>query len=621
MTQFTSWPFAGTGFPTARKQPDRVADIYNPKEFGALGNWNGSTGNDDTAAIQAMFNQPFNAGQRPGQDGIYLGKFVFPPGTYLVTAPITLGLGYNGAFSFIIEGCAKASFITGNFNGFIFDRNSNNAASGICIFRDLSIFNADQTGFTTNATFTGTISGGGTVLTVSGVSGAIAAGQQVLGSGQAAWPTRPGGSQSPTMISSGSGTSWVTTNGTNAGPASMSSITNGTSGCVRLNGTVQGGFENCYLQGMIPVRADGATFNPHFLGCQIEGPGANFTGSIGLMVGGASIISCDIVGFDNAIRLWSGTGIIHDLDMEENNTGIMVGADINGGSSKVGGYSIKGVNFEACGTGIFVFTANDCSFEDIGCLGEHSQENIDLLAGSMYGLRVRQADNCTFSNISFNGTFSVTTIQFEAGLNGAKFVCVSGANNSNININIKEGSTVNPGDTISTTFTGASITGSPVTVTSAALSGGDNDQAIAVKVSNSINANSALSAAGVSSTTDGNGTVIVSGVGQGVPGAPNIIISGMVVNGSDNEQPAFGSGFVWNYNSQNMSNTEFDLCNIPLTGLDVPFASLPANPCIGQMALINNCNTTTVGAAANGSGSSKVWVIWGGATWRVDIQP
>jgi polygalacturonase len=47
-TPFTSFPFTATGAPTARTMPDRLGEIKNVQDYGAVGD--GST--DDTASIQ-----------------------------------------------------------------------------------------------------------------------------------------------------------------------------------------------------------------------------------------------------------------------------------------------------------------------------------------------------------------------------------------------------------------------------------------------------------------------------------------------------------------------------------------------------------------------------------------
>ena len=82
---FSSFAFAATGSFTARTMPDRLSEIKNVRDFGALGNsTNGGDGADDTAAIQAAVN---HASGR--YSSLNRGTIYFPVGMYRITAPIT----------------------------------------------------------------------------------------------------------------------------------------------------------------------------------------------------------------------------------------------------------------------------------------------------------------------------------------------------------------------------------------------------------------------------------------------------------------------------------------------------------------------------------------------------
>lgn len=107
-TLLTEYTFLATGGSASRTAPARWADWHNIKEFGAVGD----VVTDDTAAIQAAVDWTSNDGR---------GTIYFPPGTYKVTGVISLPLG-SGSVSLCLSGDGDASVITGNVNGFIFDR-------------------------------------------------------------------------------------------------------------------------------------------------------------------------------------------------------------------------------------------------------------------------------------------------------------------------------------------------------------------------------------------------------------------------------------------------------------------------------------------------------------------
>src|SRR5437762_4535573 len=69
-TPFASFAFPATGAPMPRTMPDRLAEVKNVKEFGAVGD----NSHDDTANIQAALNWTSN----------HIGRIFFPPGLYKV---------------------------------------------------------------------------------------------------------------------------------------------------------------------------------------------------------------------------------------------------------------------------------------------------------------------------------------------------------------------------------------------------------------------------------------------------------------------------------------------------------------------------------------------------------
>jgi hypothetical protein len=84
--------FQQTGSGTvARTTRAKLSEIVSVKDYGAVGNWNGTTGADDTVAIQTAVNS-LAFGQ----------SLYFPTGTYRITSAITIPVGKS--FSFFGDG-------------------------------------------------------------------------------------------------------------------------------------------------------------------------------------------------------------------------------------------------------------------------------------------------------------------------------------------------------------------------------------------------------------------------------------------------------------------------------------------------------------------------------------
>lgn len=159
-TPFTTFAFPGTGSPTSRTTPDRIGDIFNVKEYGALGNG----AHDDTANIQAAITQASSN-----------GIIFFPKGSYKTTAPVLVPQGS----SLILRGEGNGSSISANFNGFVFDNLSSpyNAASGISVVEQLLIQNSYAgNNFPVTANGTWSASGSPVSITLSGSNPGVAAG-------------------------------------------------------------------------------------------------------------------------------------------------------------------------------------------------------------------------------------------------------------------------------------------------------------------------------------------------------------------------------------------------------------------------------------------------------------
>ena len=119
----------------------KLQEVVSVKDFGAVGDWNGVTGADDTAAIQAAVNQ-LEYGQ----------ALYFPPGTYQITDEITIPAGVS--MSFYGAG-SRASIIkqtTSGKSGLVSGNNPPTTSTNWFQMRDMALIgnNSDAWGFDMN---------------------------------------------------------------------------------------------------------------------------------------------------------------------------------------------------------------------------------------------------------------------------------------------------------------------------------------------------------------------------------------------------------------------------------------------------------------------------------------
>lgn len=117
-TLFTNFAFPASGAPTNRTMPARLSDIYNLKDYGAVGN--GSA--DDTNAVKAWYLAATNNATKGG-------TAYAPPGTYKVTEEINIAntsVAPNYTNGRVIGAAKWSTYFTGNLpNGFVFYQDDN----------------------------------------------------------------------------------------------------------------------------------------------------------------------------------------------------------------------------------------------------------------------------------------------------------------------------------------------------------------------------------------------------------------------------------------------------------------------------------------------------------------
>lgn len=130
---FTTFEFSASGAPTSRTMPERLAEIYDVKDWGALGD----NVQDDSPFFQDAMDAIMAAGG---------GTLFIPPGNYKLLSAITFN--DDADFGLLVKGVGAASALFPAFSGFAFDRHlaTPNNTFGPRVFESVFIQNSTAGG-------------------------------------------------------------------------------------------------------------------------------------------------------------------------------------------------------------------------------------------------------------------------------------------------------------------------------------------------------------------------------------------------------------------------------------------------------------------------------------------
>ncbi len=175
--------------------------------------------------------------------------------------------------------------------------------------------------------------------------------------------------------------------------------TNGTG--IKLSGFISGALRDLHVRAWKAIEAQPSVFTLGIENCHVTCIGGVPTNSVGIATWNhCSIRSCDVVGFNHAVRM-AGFGTIEGCRIEVNNFGLVLGMTADGGIYAFQGV-VLGNSFEANDIGIYAASIANSTVMANSIHGSTGSPS----AGSSYGLFVNTAVNCLISSLSTSGTFS-----------------------------------------------------------------------------------------------------------------------------------------------------------------------------------------------------------------------
>lgn len=398
-----TYPYTGTGATAARTDADARSDIYNVKDYGALGN----NVNDDTAAIQAAINIINSA--RAGQDGTYTGTIFFPPGTYKITSALNLFNGNSVNQSFVFQGTGRASLITGSFADYLIRYDPAAGTGGLdnFVLRDMYLKNSYS-----NAITAASWSGGTATYTTTSAHG-VGVGAEIQITGMA--PVGYNGT-----FTTIAGTTGSTVKVTMSNPGAQTTLGILVGGGIKLFNTNTTSIYNAQIAANVAVNTGaqfsfGGAFNVSMFNVHLGGvsgsnpPPGNYGWLTNADAGGC--YGCDIQNFDHGIHAFgAAAGSVFGGRIEVNNIGINLGQDETGADNQTSDVTISGVSMEANNEAMYISHASNLVVSAVSIQGSTNAPS----GQSAYGIFSHNITTTTFQSVVANGTFSSASFKYDA---------------------------------------------------------------------------------------------------------------------------------------------------------------------------------------------------------------
>lgn len=425
-------PFTAFAFPASgsnqinRTEPDRIADIKNIKDFGAVGD--GVT--DSWPAIMSAYNWTVGKNR---------GIIFFPPGTYLVSQPINFGKSYtvsSGTYN-STTGIVTVTMADSSIDPFLFTGSVN-----------WEYLNLSGTGSV------GSLGGGG--QTVISVSGTTVVSQAAMGLGSI---TITGGLLiTDTNVNvhfigvlglstvTGNFSDYIFSRGRHdsAGESGGHSVENLTivnnsasGGGVRIGACVGAAVRNCNITANkgIDTCSDDTLTNAVSQEVAIENctldPGSNITNSEGILtVSDGPIVNCRITNYAVGYRFWGqqdGSNL-WGCHFESCSTGISPGTVPGGGFSFCGAMTVSGCSFKNCSTAIDMNAGNASFSRIVGCRIDGTNGAAPGGTNPKYGINIGAgiSGNSVFQGIVVAGQYDNAGIAIAGGETSNAFMAFYG---------------------------------------------------------------------------------------------------------------------------------------------------------------------------------------------------